>query len=67
MQMDGRQTVLINEFDHKTGFYKMWGIEANIRLLAKNNTNAYIIGLMACCREIFNTQRHCGLFGGTEQ
>ena len=35
--------------------------------MAKDNTNAYIIGLMACCREIFSTQRHCGLFGGTEQ
>ena len=65
--MDGRQIVLINEYNPKTGFFKIWGIEADIRRLAKDNTNAYIIGLMACCREIFSSKKHCGLFGGTEQ
>ena len=65
--MDGRQIVLINEFDKKTGFYRLWGIEADIRRLAKSNTNAYIIGLFACCREIFSSTKHCGLFGGSMQ
>ena len=67
MQMDGRQIILINQYDKKTGFYKLWGIEADIRRLAKANTNAYIIGLFACCREIFSSTKHCGLFGGTVQ
>ena len=67
IQLDGRQTILINEFDKRSGFYKMWSIETNIRNWASRNTNTYIIGLFACCREIFSTKRHCGLFGGTEQ
>ena len=67
MQMEGRQIVLINQYDSKTGFYKLWGIEADIRRLATANTNAYIIGLFACCREIFSGTKHCGLFGGTVQ
>ena len=67
MQMDGRQIVLINQYDKKTRFYKLWSIEADIRGMAKNNTNAYVIGLFACCREIFNNQKHCNLFGGTQQ
>ena len=67
MQMDGRQVVLINTYDKKTGFYRIWGIETDIRNLAKNNSNAYLICLLACCREIFSTQKHFGLFGGSEQ
>ena len=67
MVLDGAQIVLINEYDPKTGFFKIWAIEYDIRRLAKDNTNAYIIGLMACCREMFSSQKHSGLFGGTEQ
>ena len=55
IQLDGRQVVLINTFDKKTGFYRIWGIEAEIRKYAKDNANAYVIGLMACCREIHST------------
>ena len=67
MQMDGRQIVLINTFDKKTGFYRVWGIEAEIRKYAKNNKNSYVIGLMACCREMHSTKKHSGHFGGSMQ
>ena len=66
MQVHGRQVLLTNTFDKKTGFYKMWGVENDIRTLSKNNTNSYIIALFACCREIHNSQSHSGLFGGSE-
>ena len=26
-----------------------------------------MICLFACCREIYNTNKHCGFFGGSEQ
>ena len=66
MQMDGRQIAVVNEFDKRTGHYKKWNVEHDIRLIAERNRNVYVMGLFACCREIFNAQRHTGYFGGTE-
>ena len=59
---DGKQTVLINEYDKKTGFYKVWNVEANIRLLASTFHNTYHIAFFACCREFYNSARHTGCF-----
>ena len=64
--MDGRQMVVVNDWVKKTSFYKMWPAEADIRDGAKKCSNAYFIGIFACCREIFNPRTHCGLIGGTE-
>ena len=58
--------VVINDWEKRTTFYKMWPAEADIRDLAKKNNNAYFIGIFACCREIYNPKTHRGLFGGTE-
>ena len=35
MIMDGRQVVLVNEFAQKTGFYKVFGAEENLRNIAQ--------------------------------
>ena len=35
MIMDGRQVVLVNEFAQKTGFYKIFGAEENLRNIAQ--------------------------------
>ena len=64
---DGKQTVLINEYDKKTGFYKVWNVEANIRLLASTFHNTYHIAFFACCREFYNTARHTGCFATKEE
>ena len=66
MQVNGRQVLLVNDFDKNTAFYRMWGVENDIRTSAKNNHNSYQIALFACCREIHSTQKHSGLFGGSE-
>ena len=66
MSMDGRQVVLINHYDSGTSWYKIWGIESDIRRLAAKNSHAYFLSIFASCREIF-TNRHRGLFKGTEQ
>ena len=55
MSVDGRQVVLINEFSPKTGFYKYWGVESEIRSNTKDYPNSYQIRLFACCRKIFRT------------
>ena len=64
--MDGKQMAVINEWEKSTSFYKMWPAEADIRDGAKKCSNAYFIGIFACCREIFNPNRHRDLISGTE-
>ena len=66
MQMDGRQVVLVNEFNKRTKYYQIFGVESMVRDKAKSNPNSYWIAIFACCREIHNTQKHSGLFGGSE-
>ena len=35
--------------------------------MAKKYSNTFSVGIFACCREIFNPSKHCGLFEGTKQ
>ena len=60
MIFSGRQVILVNEFDSAKGFYKIFGVEENIRLLAKKYPNAYLVVIYACCREIFMVAHHSG-------
>ena len=53
MIQSGRQVILLNEFLSAKGFYKIFGVEENMRILAMKYPNAYIIVIYACCREIF--------------
>ena len=45
---------MINEFDKKTKFYKLWAAETNLSNLAELYNNSYVIGVFACCREKFD-------------
>ena len=67
LQMDGKQTVVINSLNKREGYYHRMNAEQDIRDIAKKNSNTYVLGLFACCREIFRTNRHCGLSGPTRQ
>ena len=60
MIQDGRQVILLNEFYSPKGFYRIFGVEENIRLLAQKYPNAYLVVIFACCREIFMVAQHCG-------
>ena len=66
MQVDGEQVVIINQLDRKTAFYEWWAAEADLRLMAKKYSNTFSVGIFACCREVFNPTKHCGLFQGTK-
>ena len=35
--------------------------------MAKKFSNTYLVGIFACCRELFSATKHCGYFGGTKQ
>ena len=60
MIFNGRQVILLNEFDSARGFYKIFGVEEIIRLLAQKYPNAYLAVIYACCREIFMVAHHSG-------
>ena len=47
---DGEQTLLYNEFNQRTGWYKEFRAEAKLRTWAEIFPNLYIIGIFACCR-----------------
>ena len=57
---------MINQLNKRTHFYEWWAAEADIRLIAKKFSNTFSVGIFACCREIFNANKHCDLFSGTE-
>ena len=52
MIRDGRQVILVNEYDKTTGFYNLLGVEENIRMAARMSSNSYYVSIFACCREI---------------
>ena len=49
----GYQSLILNEFDKYTNFYKQWGLERDCRDLAKKFRNSYVMAVFACCRELF--------------
>ena len=63
-ESDGRQCIIINEYDEKTGFYKLCRIENFIRSAAKFYPRSYHVVFYACCREIFTKTKHTGGFKG---
>ena len=60
MIQDGRQVILVNEYASDKGFYKIVGVEENTRMLAMKYSNAYLIVIYACCREILILAQHSG-------
>ena len=38
----------------------LYGAEENQRIIARSFSNAYILGIFACCREIFLVTEHSG-------
>ena len=67
MIVAGKQVVLRNEFSKNTGFYKMLGVEQNVRDMAKKYTNSLHLVFFACCREIYDNTKHCGGFETKEE
>ena len=58
---DGLQQILANEYDHKKEYYKMFPVEMKLRNWATTYPNAYVIGIFACCRQLFNSSKMTGM------
>ena len=67
LQMDGKQTIVINSLNSRTGYYHTCNAEQDIRYIAKQFGHTYTLGLFACCREIYRSHVHCGLVGPTKE
>ena len=39
-------------------------IEEESRCMAKKFLNAYIVAIFSCCRELYNSTKHCGGVSG---
>ena len=58
MSLNGTQQIVLNEFDAKMQFYKIYDVENKIRLFSKLFKNCYFVSVFACCREIFLPHKH---------
>ena len=67
LQMDGKQTIVINSMNSRTGYYQTRNAEQDIRYIAKQFGHTYTLGLFACCREIYRSHVHSGLVGPTKE
>ena len=67
LQMDGKQCIVLNCINEKTGYFHTFNAEEDIRGIAKKFGHTYTLGLFACCREIHRSHVHCGLVGPTEE
>ena len=52
----GSQHIVINEFDQKNNFYKLWPAETTLNNLAESYKNSYVIGVFACCRQKYEPE-----------
>ena len=59
-EFEGRQVIVINEFDKNNKFYKLYHSEKVIRLMAKNYSHSYHLCFYACCRENISRTTHTG-------
>ena len=51
IQMGGRQFMVLNEFEKASNYYRLYGAEVQIRLLAEKYGNSFHLAIFACCRE----------------
>ena len=53
---DGMQALLYNEYDQAAGFYKIMKAESKLRVWAEIYPNLYVIGVFACCRQLWDPE-----------
>ena len=67
MVHNGAQTVLVNELDPKTGYYRLLLVEQVMRAMSNNFKCSFHLAFLPCCREIYNKDKHCNCFGPTKE
>ena len=67
MAVEGKQVVILNEFSRTRKFYRWFGVEQNVRDMARDYPNSFHLVFFASCRENFNSKKHCGGFWTKEE
>ena len=57
-----KQVIVLNEFNERTKFYKLWSIENDIQTIAKKHANSYQLAFFNCGREVLDFGLHSGGF-----
>ena len=63
MAFESTQHIVLNEYDQKKKFYKLFAAENSIRYLSNKYMNCYYISIFACCREIWMAKKHADCVG----
>ena len=64
---EGNQSIVLNEYDNSTKWYKLFAVEKKLRMWAEIYPNAYIIGIFACCRQLWDSEEMTGLISKVEK
>ena len=59
MSLDASQVFVLNEYNKRQEFYKLFTAEKKIRCIATGMKNSYLLSIFACCRELFKLDKHC--------
>ena len=62
--LEASQCVLVNEYDKRKNFYKIWKVESVIRGIAKKFPNSWSLTIFACCREVLDGKQNAGCMPG---
>ena len=54
---DGAQALVYNEYNKKTNFYALLNAEKVVRGMANRCSNAYMICIFACCRQLYKSDK----------
>ena len=63
---DGTQYLVYNEWNPRERFYHMFAAEGKLRQWAEIYPHAYIIGLFACCRQLYDQKKMTFLYSLAE-
>ena len=59
VQANGMQAVVVNEYNQRLRYYKLWYVENMIRKFARSHPNSFHLSIFACCREVFENNKDC--------
>ena len=54
---DGTQCLIYNDFNKRERFYNMLAAESKLRSWAEIYPHAYLIGIFACCRQLYSPKK----------
>ena len=57
LDVEGIQSIAVNEFDPKKQFYRLNLAEGRIKTLSRKHKNSFHLVVFSCCREVYSPSR----------